>query len=1176
MNFKRICTMLIALCMVVSLVPVSALQVFAEETDDATMAATEPVQAQNGDPVSRQEASVVPDASEIVKFGTVNYSYTNPAHEGLFELEKESRPETHPGQVSKPQATEFLHFEYAAQALRQGMVARHADIPVRTYVRATSLNEAISLLLFEALKHTGNPTEGDYLNWNVYDFSISGTYSEIKYPYATEFDLDITFHFVYLTTAEQEAQMDAAVKGMLDMWNVYDASEYTKIKTIYDYIAGNITYDVPDPEAPNALLMYTPYGALINKSATAYGMSLLMYRFALELGVDCRVISGYQTSTGYDHVWNIVELYDVYYNVDVAADSGQTEYYFFLAGHTDFYDHTREETYNTTEFHNAYPMEQTSYVPYEIGAAGENIAWAFDATTETLTVVGTGDAVLGGWSDCPWANRLKQIRNVVVGEGISTLGNYIFYQYPHLEKVIFPGSLRYIGASAFEGCANLKDVTFSEGLLTIGEAAFMNCDAMEQIVFPQSLTVLPDRVCEGNEKLTSVSLPANLVQIGNAAFAFCESLTAIHLPEGLQSIGTQAFYGAKNLNSIIVPNSVTAIGDYAFAECRSMASIVLPKGLVELPKYVCYHNNNMTSVTWPEELVQIKDHAFSYCSALTTIELPATLETIQDYAFLSVGKIELYFTGHAPEIEAYTFAGATVVTAYYPQESDTWNDVITKQYGGTVTWIPYDCPIGITGTWGDNIAWNLDRGVLTISGTGAMDEDISVGAYPWYEFKDEIKEVTIESGVTTVPASAFAGYSALEKVTLPEGITSIGIGAFQACAALKEIKLPSTLKTISDCAFSMSGLTSVNFPVGLESIGGEAFMWTFLADVVIPDTVTSMGRDAFSGCEQLKSVVLSSGCPVIPNSAFRDCIQLETLTIPEGVTTLGWNCFTGCKKLTNVTLPESLENMENACFSNCTSLTRMVIPAGVKVFVKAFMGCSNLSVIIFEGEAPVGDGMTELLDSVAFTGVTATIYHPNDESWTEEVKQQYGGNLTWVAYEPLAFEDAAPDQYFYNPIVWAVEAGITNGTTASTFSPENTCTREQIVTFLWRAAGKPEPTLTENPFEDVTEASYAYKAILWALENGITTGTSATTFGLQDVCTREQVATFLWRAAGKPMPGSTENIFTDLNEGNFGYYPILWAAENGITTGYGNGLFGLNDTCTRGQIVTFLYRAFAE
>lgn len=164
---------------------------------------------------------------------------------------------------------------------------------------------------------------------------------------------------------------------------------------------------------------------------------------------------------------------------------------------------------------------------------------------------------------------------------------------------------------------------------------------------------------------------------------------------------------------------------------------------------------------------------------------------------------------------------------------------------------------------------------------------------------------------------------------------------------------------------------------------------------------------------------------------------------------------------------------------------------------------------------------------------------------------------------------------YKNAILWAVNNGITNGFTPVEFRPNADCTRGQVVTFLWRAKGCPEPTITENPFVDVTSTSPFYKAILWAYENGITTGFDETHFKPSNPCTRAQVVTFLWRSEGKPAPESEENPFVDVSStgSTAPYYTaILWAAEQGITSGYGNNDFRPNVTCNRAQIVTFIYR----
>ena len=171
------------------------------------------------------------------------------------------------------------------------------------------------------------------------------------------------------------------------------------------------------------------------------------------------------------------------------------------------------------------------------------------------------------------------------------------------------------------------------------------------------------------------------------------------------------------------------------------------------------------------------------------------------------------------------------------------------------------------------------------------------------------------------------------------------------------------------------------------------------------------------------------------------------------------------------------------------------------------------------------------------------------------------------------FTDIDPDGFYFEPVLWAVYRGITKGTTETTFEPEAICTRAQVATFLWRAAGQPAPQNSTNPFTDVPANEYYYDAVLWAVEQGITVGTSKTTYSPEQGCTRAQVATFLWRAAGQPAPQNSTNPFTDVPANEYYYDAVLWAVEQGITVGTSKTTFSPEDTCTRSQIVTFLYRS---
>ena len=170
------------------------------------------------------------------------------------------------------------------------------------------------------------------------------------------------------------------------------------------------------------------------------------------------------------------------------------------------------------------------------------------------------------------------------------------------------------------------------------------------------------------------------------------------------------------------------------------------------------------------------------------------------------------------------------------------------------------------------------------------------------------------------------------------------------------------------------------------------------------------------------------------------------------------------------------------------------------------------------------------------------------------------------------FIDIAPGAYYEKAVAWAVDNGITNGTTATTFSPDNACNRGQIVVFLWRMAGKPIAKDRNNPFTDVQEGSFCYEAVLWAAEQGITTGKTTTTFCPTENCNRGQIVTFLWRYAGKPAPKNQTRQFTDVAANSFCDQAVMWAVENGITNGKTATTFDPTGKCTRAQAVTFLWR----
>ena len=496
---------------------------------------------------------------------------------------------------------------------------------------------------------------------------------------------------------------------------------------------------------------------------------------------------------------------------------------------------------------------------------------------------------------------------------------------------------------------------------------------------------------------------------------------------------------------------------------------------------------------------------------------------------------------------------------------------------------------------------------------------------------DSLASVTIPDSVTSIGEEAFRNCYALSSVTIGENVTSIGREAFYSCTSLTSVTIPDSVTSIGEAAYrGCNYLLSVTLGKRITSIGDSAFEDCFrLTSVTIPDSVTSIGNYAFYNCSNMTSATIGDGVTTIGDFAFDSCNDLASLTIGDSVTSIGNAAFSWCQSLTSVTIPDGVVTIGDCAFSWCQSLTSVTIPDGVvTIGDSAFFWCFGMTSVTIPNSVrsigarafedcyvltsvTIGDGEMQIPNRATGTGVALTsigdyafsgcdqltdVYYGGTKKQWDKIEIGEGNELLLAAnihFNESSNDDAEPpiddnppsvenpfvdvkeNDYFFTPVLWAVQKGITNGTSATKFSPDKACTRGQIVTFLWRASGSPEPKTTVNPFSDIKEKDYYYKAVLWAVEKGITTGTGKGRFSPDSECTRAQVATFLWRAQGEPVPTTTQNTFADVVQGSYYYKAVLWAVENGITNGTGKGKFSPDNSCTRGQIVTFLYRALS-
>ena len=499
---------------------------------------------------------------------------------------------------------------------------------------------------------------------------------------------------------------------------------------------------------------------------------------------------------------------------------------------------------------------------------------------------------------------------------------------------------------------------------------------------------------------------------------------------------------------------------------------------------------------------------------------------------------------------------------------------------------------GRYGFRGENLTWtlNTDTGLLHITGTGAMN-DFSIYGGPWENYNGKVKAIQMDPGITYIGYGAFS-HTNVTSVVIPEGVTAIGNYAFYWCGQLTSVSLPSTLTSIHYGAFNTcTSLTKVDLPAGLTELGGAAFYKCQLSSVTIPGGVKTIGDEAFHFNNKLTSVTIKNGVETIGAGAFESTCLVEVV-LPDSVTTIGNNAFRYVKTLVRFKTGDGLVNIGRWGFNACTSLTDFIVGDSLEVIQYcAFYDCSSLKGLILpETTYQIESGVFSHCDAMKYlvipnpnckmddggvVGVTTIYGHQGSTAQTYAIKNGFAFKTLDAAPPATPFVDVEAGRFYVNAVLWAVENEITSGMDAFHFMPNETCTRGQVVTFLWRAEGCPEPEGTTNPFTDVVAGKFYYKAVLWAYENGITAGTTPTTFEPDSKVTRGQFVTFLWRAQDKPA-SSGVNPFADVQSGKFYCDAVLWAAENGVTSGMTATTFEPESTCNRGQVVTFLYRCYGK
>jgi len=266
------------------------------------------------------------------------------------------------------------------------------------------------------------------------------------------------------------------------------------------------------------------------------------------------------------------------------------------------------------------------------GKDGALVYWQWDTDTFTLTIFGTGDMEDYTYnSSKPWNTYKDYAKTVVIGNGVTSIGNNAFRGYSALTNVIISDSVTSIGDYAFGGCG-ITEITIPDNVTTIGKGVFWDCGSLTSVTIPNGVTKIEDEMFKWCGSLTSVKIPDRVTSIGSYAFIQCESLRSINIPSGVTSIGDNAFYGCLSLTSVTIPNGLTRIENSAFAACYNLASVDIPSGVTSIGSDAFAYCESLTSVTIPNSVTSIGDFAFFDCG-LSSVYIPVNVNSIGEEAF---------------------------------------------------------------------------------------------------------------------------------------------------------------------------------------------------------------------------------------------------------------------------------------------------------------------------------------------------------------------------------------------------------------------------------------------------------------------------------------------------------------------------------------------------------------
>jgi len=516
---------------------------------------------------------------------------------------------------------------------------------------------------------------------------------------------------------------------------------------------------------------------------------------------------------------------------------------------------------------------------------GTDVTWSYNSETKVLTIGGEGaipdyneykDASGNVTLKYPWKNLAYT--SVVFGSKVTGIGNYAFCYSKSLEKVTIPETIAVLGKGVFLNCTTLTDVTIKTTATAIKTNTFAGCTALKNVT-----------IAEGPKTIES------------KAFYGCTALEAISVPSGVTTIGTEAFYSCIGLKSVVISDTVKSIGNYAFYCCEALTSLTLGKKLQKIGESAFDSCIALTSVEIPDSVTTISAGAFSGCSLLANVTLPAGLTEIGENAFnlcplLKGVEIPAYFTTIGTKAFGYGKRGAKVegftVTGYEESSAKTYATENGFNFVSLGNYYNGDC--------GENAKWTFDheKGVLTISGTGAMKDYKSVSdPAPYKRFASDIKEIVIGDGITEIGNYAFYNMGP-DEITIPATVTAIGtkaIGKYSNGVLKEGYVISGYVGTDAERYASEMGITFTDLAPYNGSCGENA-TWSFDKET---KTLTISGTGAMADFGQntlteyrkynygIQKIVVEDGITYIGKYAFVLNNTVEEIRFPESVESMG-------------------------------------------------------------------------------------------------------------------------------------------------------------------------------------------------------------------------------------------------------------------------------------------------